>query len=46
MSIFPDKLTRLVDPDLSSRKFLESDDVIYYFVDYTIRSSYEDNDVV
>lgn len=45
MSIFPDKLTRLVDPDLSNRKFLKSDDVIFYFVDYTVGSSYADNEV-
>ena len=44
-SIFPPKLTRLSEEDFENRKFLLPGEQVYYFVDYTVGSSYQENEV-
>ena len=45
LNIFPDRLTTWPGPDRDNRKFLQQGDSIFYFVDYTIGSSYDDDPV-
>ena len=44
-NIFPARLTRLPEEDFENRPYLSLGEDIYYFLDYTVGSSFQENEV-